>query len=41
LSIVKRFVDDHHGEIEVESAPGKGTVFTVSLPRPKPETERQ
>ena len=34
LAIVKRFVDDHHGEIEVESTPGKGTVFTVSLPRP-------
>ena len=38
LSIVKRFVDDHHGKIEVESTPGKGTVFTVSLPRPRPET---
>ena len=37
LSIVKRFVDDHHGEIEVESAPGKGTVFTVSLPQPTHE----
>jgi signal transduction histidine kinase/putative methionine-R-sulfoxide reductase with GAF domain len=40
LSIVKRFVDDHHGEIEVESTPGKGTVFTVSLPPPTPEAER-
>ena len=34
LSIVKRFVDDHHGEIEVESTPGKGTVFTVLYPDP-------
>jgi len=32
LTIVHRIVDDHDGHIEVESAGGAGTVFTVSLP---------
>jgi len=32
LSIAHRIVDQHHGKIEVESAPGKGTLFTVCLP---------
>ena len=32
LSIVKRFVDDHHGEIDVESQEGLGTSFIVKLP---------
>jgi two-component system sensor histidine kinase AtoS len=32
LSIVHRIIDQHHGKIEVESAPGKGTLFTVWLP---------
>ena len=32
LSIVKRIVESHFGRIEVESAVGKGTVFTVRLP---------
>ncbi len=32
LSIAHRIVDQHHGKIEVESAPGKGTLFTVWLP---------
>ncbi|SFS55775.1 cell wall metabolism sensor histidine kinase WalK [Paenibacillus sp. BC26] len=32
LSIVKRIVDLHHGEITVSSAPGVETVFTVRLP---------
>lgn len=32
LSIVKFIVDAHHGRIEVDSTPGKGSVFTVKLP---------
>lgn len=32
LSITHRIIDQHHGKIEVESSPGKGTVFTVWLP---------
>jgi two-component system phosphate regulon sensor histidine kinase PhoR len=32
LSIVKHIVNLHNGKIEVESAPGKGTKFTVTLP---------
>ncbi|WP_460938324.1 ATP-binding protein [Phycicoccus ginsengisoli] len=32
LSIVKRIVSRHGGSIDVRSAPGRGTTFTVSLP---------
>jgi signal transduction histidine kinase len=32
LTITKAIVDAHHGSIEVESAPGKGTTFRVWLP---------
>lgn len=32
LAIVKRIVDRHGGRIQVDSAPGRGSVFTVSLP---------
>lgn len=32
LSIVKHLVDQHHGEISVESELGIGTTFTVELP---------
>ena len=32
LSIVHRIVQDHGGEIRVESSPGNGSVFTVKFP---------
>ena len=32
LSIAHRIIDQHRGKIEVESVPGKGTLFTVWLP---------
>jgi len=32
LSIVKWIVDAHHGRIDLDSAPGKGTTFRVRLP---------
>lgn len=33
LSVVRRIVEAHNGGIEVESAPGEGSVFRVRLPR--------
>jgi signal transduction histidine kinase len=32
LAIVSKIVDEHGGKIAVESEPGKGSVFCVSLP---------
>lgn len=32
LAVVQKIVDLHHGVVEVESRPGKGTRFTVVLP---------
>jgi PAS domain S-box-containing protein len=32
LSIARRIVKEHQGEITVKSIPGKGTIFTLSLP---------
>ncbi len=32
LAICKQIMDEHHGEIEVESQVGKGTTFTITLP---------
>jgi len=38
LAICKRFVEAHGGNISVESAVGKGTIFTVTIPiKPKLE----
>ncbi len=35
LSIVKRIIDLHKGTITVESEHGRGTTFTITLPKPK------
>jgi signal transduction histidine kinase len=35
LSLVKDFVEQHGGTVEVKSVAGKGTTFTVTLPRGK------
>lgn len=32
LAYAKRLIDDHHGEISVESEKGKGSTFTIILP---------
>lgn len=37
LSIVNRVIEDHGGQIRVESAEGRGTTITLMLPMPKNE----
>jgi len=41
LSICQRLVDQHGGSISAESAPGKGTVFTLLIPIHKAIAEKQ
>jgi two-component system sensor histidine kinase HydH len=36
LSIAHRIIDQHHGKIEVESRPGRGTTFRLWLPLDQP-----
>ncbi len=33
LPLTKKIIEEHGGQITVESEPGKGTVFTITLPR--------
>lgn len=35
LSLVRAIVQAHEGSVEVKSEPGRGSIFTVCLPRPK------
>src|SRR5690606_6171137 len=35
LSYVKAMVDAHHGQVHVESKPGKGSTFQLFFPNPK------
>ncbi len=32
LAVTRRIIEEHNGSIQVESAPGKGTTFTILLP---------
>jgi PAS domain S-box-containing protein len=36
LAICSRIVSRHHGSLDVSSAEGKGTTFTIEIPCPKP-----
>jgi PAS domain S-box-containing protein len=41
LALVRRLAEVHHGRIDVESQPGKGSVFTFSVPLNVPENSSQ
>ena len=39
LAIVSKIVDEHGGKIAVESEPGKGSIYCVSLPMNRPPSQ--
>ncbi len=39
LSIVSKIIDEHHGSIRVESAPGQGACFVIFFPTAQQEVE--
>lgn len=41
LSIVYGIIERHHGHIDVESELGKGTTFTITLPRTQPAASQE
>jgi signal transduction histidine kinase len=41
LPVCKRLVEAHGGEIVVESEPGKGTIFTITIPDLKDHSQKQ
>jgi signal transduction histidine kinase len=41
LVVAKRNLEDHHGELAVESVPGRGTTFTFWLPFEQPRSSHE
>lgn len=41
LAVCRKIVDQHHGTIEVDSAPGCGARFIITLPRRRRETDQR
>jgi two-component system, OmpR family, phosphate regulon sensor histidine kinase PhoR len=41
LAIVKHVMRAHRGSVELESEPGKGSTFTLVLPRHQPKHARR